>query len=232
MSKNTPLKKVLVLNGSPRPVSDTMAMTNAFLKGLSSRDFEIETIRLIDKKIAPCLGCFGCWAKADGHCVQNDDQNAILDAIAAADVILWSFPLYCYSMPSHVKAVIDRLLPFNTPKMVEENGRVRHVNLVDFSQKTFLVFSGCGFPSFEKNFEPLRQMCRNLFGDPIMVFMPEAPMMNVPEAQIVALSKKAAFTRAGREFAKTGTLSGQTVARLEAPMISAEQYMAIVNSGK
>ena len=72
--------KILVLNGSPKEKSDTFRMTEAFLKGLNRNgEHEVNVIRVIDKDIAPCQGCFGCWERMDGHCVIEDDQNAILD---------------------------------------------------------------------------------------------------------------------------------------------------------
>ena len=71
--------KVLVLNGSPKKKSDTFRLTEAFLKGMGMDRHEIHVINVIDKKIAPCRGCFGCWQRKDGHCVIRDDQNGILD---------------------------------------------------------------------------------------------------------------------------------------------------------
>ena len=87
--------KILVLNGSPKKKSDTFRLTDAFLKGMNKEQkHDVTVINVIEKNIAPCQGCFGCWAKMDGHCVINDDQNAILDLYKDADLIIWSFPLY------------------------------------------------------------------------------------------------------------------------------------------
>ena len=95
--------KVLVLNGSPKKKSDTFRLTEAFLRGMNKKKkHEVHVIHVIEKNIAPCRGCFGCWQKMDGHCVIQDDQNEILDLYRTADVIIWSFPLYCYAMPSHL----------------------------------------------------------------------------------------------------------------------------------
>ena len=72
--------KILVLNGSPKKKSDTFRMTDAFLKGLNRNgEHDVHIIHVIDKDIAPCRGCFSCWMHSDGHCVIQDDQNAILD---------------------------------------------------------------------------------------------------------------------------------------------------------
>ena len=223
--------KILVLNGSPKEKSDTFRMTEAFLKGLNRNgEHEVNVIRVIDKDIAPCRGCFGCWERMDGHCVIEDDQNAILDIYREADIIIWSFPLYCYGMPSHLKAFLDRTIPLVKMKMVqEENGTVRHVALADFSKIHTLVICGCGFPDWDGNFDGLKIMCRNGFGNLDIVCVPETPMLNVPAAAPLADPKLARFEAAGEEYAAALTLSPETVAELESPMIPKEMYIRIVN---
>lgn len=223
--------KILVLNGSPKEKSDTFRLTEAFLKGMNREDrHEVRIIDVIEKKIAPCRGCFGCWQRGDGHCVIDDDQNIILDAYRSADVIIWSFPLYCYGMPSHLKAVLDRTIPLLRMKMVREpDGTVRHEGLVDFSKIHTLVICGCGFPHWEGNFDSLKLLCKNCFGEPVMVCVPETPLLNVPQAAIVADPLLEKFQRAGEEYAAALRLSPETVAALETPMIPAEEYIRNVN---
>ena len=167
--------KILVLNGSPKTKSDTFRLTEAFLRGMNKdHRHEVHVVRVINKQIAPCRGCFGCWAQKDGHCVIPDDQNEILDLYRSADVILWSFPLYCYGMPSHLKAVLDRTIPLIQRRMVQQSdGTVRHVPLTDFSRIHTLVICGCGFPDWDGNFDALRAMCRACFREPDMVFVPD-----------------------------------------------------------
>ena len=160
----------------------------------------------------------------------EDDQNAILDIYREADIIIWSFPLYCYGMPSHLKAFLDRTIPLVKMKMVqEENGTVRHVALADFSKIHTLVICGCGFPDWDGNFDGLKIMCRNGFGHLDMVCVPETPMLNVPAAAPLADPKLARFEAAGEEYAAALTLSPETVAELESPMIPKEMYIRIVN---
>ena len=54
--------RILVLNGSPKKKSDTFRLTDAFLKGLNRvGEHEVYIVNVIDKKIAPCHGCFSCW---------------------------------------------------------------------------------------------------------------------------------------------------------------------------
>jgi len=224
--------KILVLNGSPKVKSDTFRLTDAFLKGMNrSAEHEVHILHVREKKIAPCRGCFGCWARGDGHCVIKDDQNAILDLYRDADVIIWSFPLYCYGMPSHLKAVLDRTIPLVKMKMVQEaDGTVRHEALVDFSRIHTVIICGCGFPHWEGNFDGLKQMCKTCFGNPEMVCVPETPLLNVPEAAVVADPLLARFEKAGEEYGAALSLSDKTIAELEKPMISAEEYIRQVNS--
>ncbi len=62
-----------------------------------------------------------------------------------------------------------------------------------------------------------------------MVFVPEAPMLNVPAAASLADPLLAGFEKAGEEYVQTLTLSEVTVAQLEKPMIPKEAYIQIVN---
>jgi multimeric flavodoxin WrbA len=223
--------KILVLNGSPKKKSDTFRLTDAFLNGINhNNEHEITIIDVINKKISPCKGCFGCWQKLEGHCVIKDDQNEILDLYRNSDIIIWSFPLYCYGMPSHLKAVLDRTIPLVKMKMVQlPDGTVRHEPLADFSKIHTVVISGCGFPNWEGNFDALKLMCKNCFGNLSMVCVPETPMLNVPEAAIVADPLLDRFRKAGEEYEATLTLSVETINELERPMISAEDYIRNVN---
>ena len=223
--------RILVLNGSPKKKSDTFRLTDAFLKGLNRvGEHEVYIVNVIDKKIAPCHGCFSCWQLEDGHCVIPDDQNAILDVYREADVIIWSFPLYCYGMPSHLKAVLDRTIPLVKMKMVQQpDGTVRHEALVDFSRIHTVVICVCGFPHWEGNFDGLKHMCKTCFGNPEMICVPETPLLSVPAAAIVAAPLLVRFEEAGAEYAANLRLSSETVATLETPMISAEEYIRNVN---
>ena len=223
--------KVLVLNGSPKKQSDTFRMTERFLQGLNHDEkHDVTVVNVIEKDISPCRGCFGCWQQMEGHCLIEDDQNGILDLYRTSDLVIWSFPLYCYGMPSHLKAVLDRTIPLIKMKMVQlDDGRVQHEALADFSKIHTLVLSGCGFPDWEGNFDALKMQCRQCFGNLTMVCVPETPMLNVPQAAVVADPLLDRFEQAGAEYAQSLTLSPETVAALETPMIPKEMYIRIVN---
>ena len=218
--------KILVLNGSPKKKSDTMVLTNAFLRGIKKNgSHEIFVMNISEMKISSCRGCFGCWQVKNKHCVIDDDQNRILDLYPEVDLIIWSFPLYCFGMPSHLKAVLDRTIPLNQMKMEIVDGITRHLPMVDFSKIHTVVISGCGFPNYEHNFEGLSRQCDLCFGNLTKIFVPETPLLNIPEAKPVTEPKVLAFENAGEEYAKNFSLSPETIENLQSLMISKEDYI-------
>ena len=112
---------------------------------------------------------------------------------------------------------------------VVRHAAVQHEMRTDVSKLRTLVICGCGFPAWDGNFDALRMMCRTCFGNLTMVCVSEAPLMNVPEAAPVADKLLRQFEQAGAEYAGMGTLSQETIARLETPMIPKEAYLRQVN---
>ena len=106
--------KVLVLNGSPKGKdSNTMILTKTFITGLNYfADNDVKNIEIKGKKIRHCLGCFACWKNPPFSCVIDDMQD-ILKLMVESELIIWSFPLYHYNVPSKLKALLDRTLPID-----------------------------------------------------------------------------------------------------------------------
>ena len=224
--------KVLVLNGSPKERSDTMCLTNAFIKGINNvGGFDINVVSLIKKNIKPCLGCFKCWKNESGKCIQEDDQEALMEEYAKADVVIYSFPLYSYAMPSHMKAFVDRLIPFNKMTMKEKDGHIVHVPRVDLSHQKLLFIAGCGFPNFEGNFDGLDIMIKNKFGKKAMtLYVSECPMLNEEAARPLTEPLIKKFVLAGEYFAKNLSISDELKKELETPMLDKETYLKVANS--
>ena len=101
------MKKVLILSGSPRKGGNSDILCDEFMKGALEQGNIVEKIRVADKKIAPCTGCYFC-RKSGGRCALNDDMGDILQKIIDCDVLVLSSPVYFYSMSAQLKAVIDR----------------------------------------------------------------------------------------------------------------------------
>ena len=225
--------KILVLNGSPkREKSDTMHITRAFLKGMNeAAKQETHRIDVADKHIEFCSGCFACMHNG-GNCIHDDDMRGILEEILDSDLLIFSYPLYCYGMPAPLKALLDRTLPLSSMAMHKVGDRYEHVGQADFSHLRYVMICGCGFPNSAHNFEPaVSQFKPCVPCAHTIITIPESPMFNAPEAAPVTVPKLALVREAGRQYAARGVIADDLAARIAEPMIPEEQYAAIVNGG-
>ena len=225
--------KILVFNGSPkRDKSDTMHITRAFLEGMKQAGRQdVHIIDVLDRHIEYCTGCFAC-KRNGGTCIHDDDIRGILMEILESDLLLFSFPLYCYSMPAPLKALLDRTMPLSSMAMQKAGDRYEHVGQADFSHLRYLMICGCGFPNSQHNFEPAVMQFRLCFPcDHTIITVPESPMFNAPEADVVTKPRLELVRKAGEQYARTGKIEVSLLAEIGSPMIPEEQYAAIVNSG-
>ncbi len=100
------MAKVLIISTSLRKESNSEILAHEFEKGAQEAGNEVEFVSLKGKKIAFCNGCNNC--QKTGRCAIRDDANAIVDKMAASDVIVWAAPIYYYEMPGQMKTLIDR----------------------------------------------------------------------------------------------------------------------------
>ena len=223
--------KILVLNGSPkREKSDTMHITRAFLDGMNEvSQNEVRIIDVIDKRNEPCAGCFSCMRNG-GDCIHKDDMRGILEEILQSDLLIWSYPLYCYGMPSPLKALLDRTLPLSSMAMRKVGERYEHVGQADFSHLKYLMICGCGFPNSEHNFEPAAAQFKLCFpNNHTMITVPESPMFNAAEAEVVTAPRLELVKKAGKEYSETGEIDAELLSEICSPMIPEDQYAEIVN---
>lgn len=218
--------RVVVINGSPKgEKSDVMKLTRAFLEGMDEADYEV--IDTMKERVNPCIGCYSCWWKTPGECVQKDGMEQVLKKITGADLVIWSFPLYCYGMPSNLKVYIDRLLPLSTPvQEVDEEGNTYHPSREEHEVK-MLMISGCGFPNKEGNYDGAIFAFQKMFYNAPIITCVESPMLSVPEAAPLAKEYLEHVRKAGEEYKKTGAISKETQELLDTPMIDPEEYRRI-----
>lgn len=119
--------KILAFNGSPKK-KKAIPCTSPRVSGghAEAGPQEIRTIDVIDKQIEFCRGCFACKYNG-GQCSIDDGMRELLEQMLSSDVLLFSFPLYCYGMPAALKNLVDRMLPLSSMAMAQVNGRYVHV---------------------------------------------------------------------------------------------------------
>ena len=101
-------KKIVVITGSPRKNGNSFAMTDAFIKAAEAKGHTITRFDAALKKVDGCRACETCFSTGKA-CTFDDDFNTIAPAILEADVIVFTMPVYWYSIPAQIKGVIDRI---------------------------------------------------------------------------------------------------------------------------
>ena len=102
-------KKIVVITGSPRKNGNSFAMTKAFIEAAEAKG---HTVTRFDaafmKKLGGCHACETCYSTGK-PCTFDDDFNTVAPAILEADAIVFTTPVYWYSIPAQIKCVIDRI---------------------------------------------------------------------------------------------------------------------------
>lgn len=221
---------LLVINGSPKGTrSNTYRLAKAFLEGITANESEaiVEELSVSRLKIKPCLGCFSCWNKTPGKCCIEDDMQEVIQKILWADVTIWSFPLYYFSLPGSLKLLMDRQLPLALPFMSkdDESGSGSHPARYDMSGKRTVVISTCGFYTAKGNYEGVTSVFDHLCGKGKYetVFCGQGELFRVPELSGRTDEYLDFVRQAGREFGNGG-ISEETKARLAESLYSREIF--------
>jgi multimeric flavodoxin WrbA len=225
--------KVLALNSSPRAGggSKTELMLGKLAQGMTEAGAQVEVVNLREKEIKPCLGCFACWSKTPGQCVQQDDMSRELyQKWAAADMAIYASPLYHYTLNAAMKAFIERTLPFAEPFMIEKDGRTTHPQRLDPPRA--VVLSVAGFPDMEV-FDQLSAYARFLFGKigglAAEIYRPAAEILSLPQLKPKADDIFEAAIQAGRELVSSGAPTPETLERISQPLMDQDQAVAMAN---
>ncbi|MHB9293587.1 hypothetical protein Holit_02714 [Hollandina sp. SP2] len=221
---------ILVLNGSPKGErSNTLRLSSAFIEGIAAvQNHSVDTITVMQKSIEPCRGCFCCWEKTPGKCIVSDDMRGILDTYLKADLVIWSFPLYYYSVPGIVKNLIDRLLPLNLPFMAERSdglGSGSHPSRYDLSGKRHILISTCGFYSPEGNYDGVKSLFDHICGKDnyTSVFCGQGELFRVPELRERTGRYLELVKQAGFEYIQGG-IKTETETALQALLFPKETF--------
>lgn len=100
--------KITVITGSPRREGNSFAMTDAFIHEAEQRGHEVRRFDAAFMKIGGCHACMSCY-RTGKACSFDDDFNLIAPAILESDAVIFTMPVYWYSIPAQIKGVIDRL---------------------------------------------------------------------------------------------------------------------------
>lgn len=227
---------ILLIDGSPKGKnSNSLKLAHRFLDGLKhgyahrGEDISVEELHIASMNIHPCRGCFACWQKTPGHCCIPDDMHRVLEQQLAADLILWSFPLYYFSVPGLLKNVIDRQLPMSLPFMSTRQdgyGSGSHDARYDMHGKRHVLISTCGFYSAEGNYDSVTRMFDHILGKEnyMTLFCGQGELFRVKELSARTDAYLDVVTSAGEDYARTGAISDENEAQLRTLLYPREVF--------
>ncbi len=103
------MKKILILNGSPRKNGATAKLKDAFIEGAKTNNNEIKEHYITGMKINYCIGCDSCLRTHEGCIQKDDDMSIIYDDLNWADVIVFVSPQFWGTITAQLKVVLDRM---------------------------------------------------------------------------------------------------------------------------
>jgi len=105
--------KILALIGSPRKQGNTDILVNEICRGSKAVGHVVETVRLYDYEILPCIDCRHCKRQeADHACTLKDGMQVIYPKLEDSDLIIFGTPVYWYGPTAKMKLLVDRLRPY------------------------------------------------------------------------------------------------------------------------
>lgn len=113
------MKKVLVLDFSPRKKGNSAGLCGIMADELSAKGVEVASYAIRNIDVKPCKACGACKKKDVPFCSQKDDFFTMLPLIDECDGIVFAAPVYCGQVPGPAKTFIDRLYCFFNPARPE-----------------------------------------------------------------------------------------------------------------
>jgi multimeric flavodoxin WrbA len=105
---------IVCVLGSPRKKGDSASIAARFCDAASARGADVATHVLNDLTYKGCQGCMACKTRSE-TCVVEDDLAGVLDAAAAADVLVLTSPVYVGEVTGQLKCLFDRMFSYLVP---------------------------------------------------------------------------------------------------------------------
>lgn len=102
------MSKIVVITGSPRKNGNSFAMMEAFIKAAEAKGHSVVRFDAAMKKVGGCHACETCYSTGKA-CSFDDDFNTLAPDILDADAVVFTMPVYWYSIPAQIKGVIDKI---------------------------------------------------------------------------------------------------------------------------
>lgn len=102
----------------------------------------VQMFRVRDLNISYCSGCWACWVKTPGRCIQQDDMPQLLKSIINSDATVFMSPVRMGFVSSLIKKVNDKMIPLIHPYIDIFGGECHHIKRYAKYPKLGLVLLG------------------------------------------------------------------------------------------
>jgi multimeric flavodoxin WrbA len=206
-------------------------MLNHLIEGMQEAGAEVEVVNLRDKKIKNCIGCFTCWTKTPGKCIQKDDMtNEIFPKLLASDLVVYATPLYNHFMNGAMRTFMERTLPAAQPFFEQSEGKTYHP--LRHKVPVTVLLSVCGFPE-ESEFDALSEFLNRTRHKDITIaaeiYRPAAEAMTNPFLKDKIDNILDATRLAGRELVESMKISTETMERIRQPLVDPQTFKEMGN---
>jgi hypothetical protein len=160
---------VTILDGATA-LADTERTLEAIHRLCARLKHEVSTLRLRDLAIAPCTGCFMCWVRTPGICVQDDAGRNVAASVIRGDVLVLVTPITFGGYSSELKKAVDRTIPVILPFFERLAGETHHQPRYAEYPSIVAVGIGPATPEEERLFRQLvKRHARNMHAPAVEV---------------------------------------------------------------
>ncbi len=225
--------KILTVNSSPRvgTGSVTELLLNNLVQGMQEAGAEVSKVKLREKTIRPCRGCFTCWTKTPGRCIQMDDMTReLLPRLPASDLLVYATPLYYNTMNATMSIFRERMLPLSLPFMEKRGGRRTFLQRHKLPPVVWL--SVCALSEISE-FDALSNFLQSTRhpDTPIVaeIYRTSSEALRHPVFKQTLSDILEATAQAGGELVRSMKISPDTMERIRQPLTDPETLSALGN---
>lgn len=123
-----------------------LILTDRALRVAVPDDGKTAYVDLTTRKIARCVGCFGCWTRTPGRCVIRDDATRIYPLIARSDTLLYVSRIRYGGYDTVMKTMLERAIPVQQAFIRVVDGETHHKQRAVVPKRATIVAYGAETP--------------------------------------------------------------------------------------
>ncbi len=122
----TATHRALLLDGRRDDEATLAAIHEALVDCLATAGWTLDDWSLRDADISWCVGCFGCWVKTPGVCLQRGAARDVAARMACADLLVYLTPVTFGGYSWQLKKALDHLIPTILPDLRKIGPETHH----------------------------------------------------------------------------------------------------------